>query len=187
MSSNNKFKINKNKKLKSTIIGLTLSLIIGFTGAVGTYSYFSDQLGIKNDLKITLGNLKTSIDKDINIEKLESNSEISKTFYIENEGSLGQNIKIRFSNLEQNIDYKEYTNSDKIKYTLKITKNNQQVITISKSIKELENTVQDIGVLQKGESYKCELTLNTGNLFVYEDSYVKFKLQVEANQLGGAK
>lgn len=190
MSRLKKLKINKNKNIKATLTGLSLSLVIGLAGGVGSYAYFTDKEEIKNDLVISMGDLQTSISKSLDITGLKPNSKNTEEFNIKNEGTLDQNVTIKFSNISQNIDYSKYTNSDKIQYELEIIKLDGNVTSKKTTINKLNELSFDdteLGTLKKGESFKCKVTISSGDIRLYENSEINFDLNVDAVQLGGGK
>lgn len=96
----------KKEKIKATISGLALMIAIGAAGGIGSYAWFSDQAEAKNDLVVTMGNLHNDIYNPvkINIDKNNINSPQSSSFYIENKGSLNQNVAIKFIKTNNSID-----------------------------------------------------------------------------------
>lgn len=183
----------KHEKIKNIIIGLTLSLIIGITGCLGSYAYFTEQATIENGLTISLGELDTNIKKDLSIKLKSTNNGYQsdkEIFYIENKGTLSQKVEIKYSENELNNDYISKLNS-KLNYKIEIIKLDEggnkleDSIKINKTLDKLYSTQSElIGDLEVGNMFKCEVTVTAPkDIPVYEDTKIKFKLEVNAEQL----
>ena len=169
------------KKIKETIIGLSLAIFIGVAGSVGSYAYFSDRVEADNGIKITMGTLDTSIvgenNKYIN-GITHKNGDVSSEFTIKNQGSLDQLIDVTFSQVT----------SDNIK-----SKNIRYEITIKdKYGKTLDNVPNATGKLitshrlNAGDYLNCTIKItNSTDIIsnIYKNSEIKFKLEVNGTQI----
>ena len=87
------------EKLKTTITGLSLMLVIGGLGGYGSYAYFTDQAQINNDLVVNMGSFKTTT-KDVNVSDIDITKDLANPklhtgeFELSNLGSLDQYVKL---------------------------------------------------------------------------------------------
>lgn len=201
----------KKEKIKATMSGLALMIAIGVAGGVGSYAYFTDQSEAKNDLVVTMGEL----DIDIPNSK-EWNHDIGKTYdrqeiYIDNNGTLNQNVKLTIDNFKVNDTLSEEILKE-INYQIefKYVNRNQEEIDkiiylngedLSKGIEQGKTLIElngksgylkddkgELITLSPGEYIKCTMATDiTGaNKELIQNKTITFDTNADGFQLGGA-
>ena len=131
----------KNKKL--WIIGVSVLLIL----ALGvTYAYFSSAvIGEGNDQVVTTGTLELvySDSAEINLGNIQPGEEITKTFSVENTGTLSTAYTINFTKLINTIENEELV------YTLSCTSNKGECEGLSETV-VLESAEENIQTIKEG-------------------------------------
>lgn len=205
MSRLNRMKMKKQQCLKATICGVSLCLLISVTGVLGSYAYLSDKETVDNNIVITLGNVNTSIDKGINFGELSSGKEKTRTFYIENSGSLNQKVSMKFMPTSSQDEYDKLL-SKSLNLKMKIIEVDECGNIVESSI---PNTQQNLDkyydgsvltklssrVLESGHKYKIQATImpykyesNENKRMdapLYPDVTFSFGIQVNAEQVKG--
>ncbi|MGL5756455.1 MAG: TasA family protein [Paraclostridium sp.] len=191
-----KYKRKQNREaIKASMTSIVLALGIGTCGSLDTYAYFADEEMVSNDLNIEMGNLDVSISEGLNVEGLKENQERPdseyKEFYIKNEGSLKQNLSIKFEELtSNNMDDSELS---KLTYEVIIhNKDGVEILKIEKNLKDLLDgeSIRLVDLdgnkikLNKDESILCKSKIKSDTELSdsMSNKVAKFKLIVKATQ-----
>lgn len=186
MSRMRKLKAEKNRsksKFKAMMIGLSLMIIVGGAGVLGSYAYFSDKDTASNDLVIEMGSLHTVISPSGLKGSLElkdkGKNEISEQFKLENRGKLKQNIKVQLINGDST------SNLNNLEYELTVDKIKALKGNISELFTQDAKEVKDL-VIESGKTVNCKATLRVKgdkkNLKELNGKKLDFKLDVQATQ-----
>ncbi|UEL48714.1 CalY family protein [Terrisporobacter hibernicus] len=205
MSRLNRMKMKKQQCLKATICGVSLCLLISVTGVLGSYAYLSDKETVDNNIVITLGNVNTSIDKGINFGELRAGKEKTRTFYIENSGSLNQKVSMKFMQTSSQDEYDKLL-SKTLNFRMKIIEVDEYDKVVESSIPITQQNLDKYYdgsvspklssiVLESGHKYKIEATIMTNKYEsnetrtmdapLYPDETFSFGIQVNAEQVKG--
>lgn len=182
-------KINKIRKI------LALVLVIGITVGLGSFAYFSDQRLMNGEIKLVLGTLDSNINKTVKIDSLDIEVPVSDTFVINNDGTLDQEMILKFSNPSIESDGLE-----KIKYSLTIESSNGKKIKEYGNGNERLNTLfnKELNLvdsdgnevfLEAGESLRGTLTLtmNRDMPEKYSNANLNFDLSIAYTQTNSEK
>lgn len=206
MSRLKRMKMKKQQQcLKATICGVSLCLLISITGVLGSYAYLSDQERVNNNIVITLGNVNTSIDKGINFGELSSGKEKTKTFYIENSGTLNQKVSLKFMPTSSEDEYDKLL-SKTLNLKMRIIEVDESGNIVESSIPMTQHYLYKYYdgsvspklsniVLESGHKYKIEATIKPYKYEsneirrmdapLYPDKTFSFGIQVNAEQVKG--
>ena len=178
-----KSEMKKKHRIRETIIGLSLAIGIGLGGSIGSYAYFSDKVNTDNGIKITMGSLGIKIEYGLNIDNLQLDDAVTKTFTIKNEGTLDQKIKLI-------NEFKDSQYDDYIEYNLEIkTSNNEDVLHIDDQGKLLSSDKNNRFILAAGDYLNCTSKINIKKNLTIEqkkqlsEKEIEFKLKVLASQI----
>lgn len=181
----------KRNKLKTTMVCLALTLILGFTQALETYALFTDSVNGLDNVSISLGDLAVSATegfKDVLISK--EQKLISKNFEIKNDGTLKQSLSVQLKpHITDEINESVLKN---ISYTLESTDKKFEPITtnlydLKDSNVNIKNpSGKDDLILPPGETLKCKATISISKedtLKSLSGKSVKFDLNIRGQQV----
>lgn len=184
-----RLRIRKKNKciLRTTMVSLILSLIIGIMPNMATYALFKDSQSFDKDFSISTGDIDVRVDGGFNIEWNEDDDDKSyeiPEFKIYNDGTLSQNIRL---SLSTNVDVSKY-----ITYDLKFAKyNNREIKSVNLSKNNIELRYKDNDELVKLNSndyitVRGSITINEDIEDLIEDGdtmQIVVSLNVSASQI----
>lgn len=193
MSRVKKAKMRNKKKIRETILGLSLAIFIGVAGSAGSYAYFSDRVNSDNSIKITMGTLDVAIGEGFNFDIDGSKigdkyfDDVTKNFEIKNEGTLDEILTLKFENISINGDV-NHPDLDKIEYKLEIKYENDKVVYFlgeDCKLKDLSGQKIKLGRLNSGKTLECIAKVDDEGISnnYEQDTVIKFDLVVEGVQI----
>lgn len=193
MSRVKKAKMRNKKKIRETILGLSLAIFIGVAGSAGSYAYFSDRVNSDNSIKITMGTLEVATGEGFNFDidgsKIDDKyfDDVTKNFEIKNKGTLDEILTLKFENISINGNM-NHPDLDKIKYKLEIRDENNNVVYSlgdDSKLKDLLGKEIKLGRLNSGKILKCIAKVDDEGISnnYEQDTVIKFDLVVEGVQI----
>ena len=185
----NKKMMNK-ERLKATITGLALALVIGSVGVIGSYAYFTAKANIDNSLDVTMGTMDVSIGYGIDEKKATPGTQVqSEVFNISNKGSLDQYIKIgiNINNNETNFTTEEL---ESMKYELFIIRDGiekklfEKYLSTDKELEFIKESGNKLRINSKQNmEFRSKVTIPSTISQDNKAKKLKFNLNVEGSQI----
>lgn len=179
----------RKNSIKATTCGLALALVMGSAQGLGTYALFTDNVNITDKLSISTGDVDVYVTEGFNGDEINSDKMISKSFTIENHGTLRQKLQLKLSTNSNMSDYA----LKNINYILEMKQGEKDIIPIKLSLYDINqgkkfNLEYKTGgkvILNPGEIINCtsKIGIEKSLKKYIEKQDIDFDLNILASQV----